>query len=621
MLTVSNLGKRFGGRALFENADFQLNRGDRVGLVGANGAGKSTLFSIILGTEEADEGGVVFERGTRSGFLPQESAPVGSETVLDLAMGIGGGAGPNHDVYDVDHHTEARAKRILKGLAFKESQFGRPANELSGGWVMRAHLARLLVDEPDLLMLDEPTNHLDLSALLWVQEYLKSYRGAILLISHDREFLNQLAGSILELRQSKLWRYRGNYESYLEQKEAMEAQQMAAFKNQQREISRLMNFVDRFRAKNTKATQAQSKLKQIERMEKIEAPVADDSGIDFVFPQPARSGQRVITLKGVRHAYGENVVYEKLDFQAERGQRIVLVGPNGAGKSTLLKLLAEAVPLQSGERLLGHNVKAGYYAQYRVDMLKPERTVLEEGLDTPQRITEQAVRSILGCFLFRGDDVFKRVSVLSGGEKSRLALVKLLLDPPNLLLMDEPTTHLDMSSIEALIAALDPFEGTLIFISHDVHFIRALARHVIHVEHGRLVPYPGDYGYYREKMDEKQRLEQQALEFQSRPDELPQSERPQPRSKEQKRLEAEARQARSKERKAKADQIRTLERRIADLETKQKDLSAQLEDPAIVQDPRKMMNLSRELGHVGADLAQVTEAWEAASLELEALDA
>ena len=274
---------------------------------------------------------------------------------------------------------------------------------------------------------------------------------------------------------------------------------LAAYKHQEREIGRLMEFVNRFRAKNTKATQAQSKLKQIERMDKVEAPDGEDRKIDFQFPQPQRSGLRVIKLEDIHHAYGENVVYRGMDFQAERGQRIVLVGPNGAGKSTLLKILAGVLTPQAGTRTLGHNVKAGYYSQYRVDMLHPERTVLEEAFDTPQRLTEQFVRTLLGCFLFSGDDVFKKVEVLSGGEKSRLALVKLLLDPPNLLLMDEPTTHLDLSSVDALAYALDQFEGTLIFISHDVYFIRALANHVVHVNAGRLTHYPGGYQYYLDK--------------------------------------------------------------------------------------------------------------------------
>src|SRR5580693_8252545 len=412
---------------------------------------------------------------------------------------------------------------------------------MSGGWVMRAHLARLLVQEPDLLMLDEPTNHLDLEALLWFQEYLKHYPGAILMISHDREFLNQLVGSIVEIRQSKIFRYRGNYEDFLTQKAAAEEQLLAAYKNQQREIAHLMDFVNRFRAKNTKAAQAQSKLKQIERMEKIEAPTSEDRKINFSFPQPQRSGLKVITLKEVHHAYGENVVYRGIDYQAERDQRTVLVGPNGAGKSTLLKILAGVLPVQSGERELGHNAKAGYYSQYRVEMLQPKRTVLEEALDTPQRITEQFVRTVLGCFLFRGDDVFKKVKVLSGGEKSRLALVKLLLDPPNLLLMDEPTTHLDMPSIDALLGALQQFSGTIIFISHDIYFIRALSTHVVRVEGGKLAHYPGGWQYY---LDKTAALAAPVVPVPVAPVASVKS-----KSKEQKRMEAEERQARYRERK------------------------------------------------------------------------
>ena len=370
---------------------------------------------------------------------------------------------------------------------------------MSGGWVMRAHLARLLVQEPDLLMLDEPTNHLDLEALLWFQGYLQNYPGAILVISHDREFLNRLVGSIVEIRQSKLLRYRGNYDEYLDQRAAYEEQLLAAYKNQQREIGQLMEFVNRFRAKASKATQAQSKLKQVERMDKIDAPTNDERKIGFSFPQPQRSGQKVITLENIHQAYGDKTVYRGMNFKAERGQRIVLVGPNGAGKSTLLKILAGVVVPQSGTRTLGHNVKAGYYSQNRVEMLNPGHTAFEEAMDTPQRVTEQFIRTLLGCFLFQGDDVFKPVSVLSGGEKSRLALVKLLLDPPNLLLMDEPTTHLDMASIDALAYALDQFQGTLIFISHDVYFIRALANHVVHVNAGQLTHYPGGYQYYLDK--------------------------------------------------------------------------------------------------------------------------
>ena len=643
MLTISDVSKSFGGRTLFADVTLQVNREDRIGLVGPNGAGKSTLFSLILQSDSPDSGTITFQRNTTVGFLPQESAPAGDETVLELATAItpevvelrnkikawetehpedGEHQGEVYARFDElgGHLLESKAKQILAGLSFRESDFHRPAKEMSGGWVMRAHLARLLTQEPDLLMLDEPTNHLDLEALLWFQEYLKHYPGAILMISHDREFLNQLVGSIIEIRQSKVFRYRGNYEDFLTQKAAAEVQQLAAYKNQQKEIAHLQEFADRFRAKASKASQAQSKLKQIERMEKIEAPTSDEKKINFSFPQPQRSGLKVITLKEIHHAYGANVVYRGIDFLTERDQRVVLVGPNGAGKSTLLKILAGVLPVQKGERILGHNAKEGYYSQYRVEMLKPERTVLEEALDTPQRITEQFVRTVLGCFLFRGDDVFKRVSVLSGGEKSRLALVKLLLDPPNLLLMDEPTTHLDMPSIDALLGALKQFAGTVIFISHDVYFIRALANHVVHVNAGKLTHYTGGYQYYLDKTSatsERAALTAGAKVETTQPKS---AERTAAKSKEQKRLEAEQRQGRSRAKKDQQKLVYDLEKEITELEEKQGKLTAELEKPETYQQPGRAMEINRELIYVQERLAEISPEWEAAAMKLGTMD-
>jgi len=655
MLGISDISKSFAGRTLFADVTFQLNRADRVGLVGPNGAGKSTLFNIILGNESPDTGEITRERGMKLGYLPQETAPVADETVIELALSItpdfvqvrriihtwdaehpAEASHPEaihdnaHDRYnELDgYRLEAKAKKILSGLGFRETDFDRQARELSGGWVMRAHLARLLVQEPDLLLLDEPTNHLDLEALLWFQDYLQNYPGAILVISHDREFLNRLVSSIVEIRQGKLMRYRGNYDDYLVQREAQAEQQLAAFKNQQREIGQLMDFVNRFRAKNTKAAQAQSKLKQIDRMEKIEAPEDENRKIDFHFPQPQRSGHKVITLENIHQAYGEKVVYQGIEFKAERGQRIVLVGPNGAGKSTLLKILAEVVVPQTGVRTLGHNVKAGYYSQNRVEMLNPAHTVLEEALNTPQRVTEQFIRTLLGCFLFQGDDVFKRVSVLSGGEKSRLALVKLLLDPPNLLLMDEPTTHLDMASIDALAYALDQFEGTLVFISHDVYFIRALANHVVHVNAGQLTHYPGGYQYYLDKTNaSSERAALTSTGTTGKPgapklSKLKSSHAPAADGmsrKEQKRLEAEQRQARSSGRKAQQELVHKLEKEIARLEARVVELTAQLESPESYQKPGVAAQVNRELVEAQALLETLTPQWEKAAEKLAAM--
>jgi ATP-binding cassette subfamily F protein 3 len=623
MLTVSNVAKGYGGRTLFEDASLQFNRQDRLGLVGPNGAGKSTLFKLILRQEDPDEGLVTFQRGVTVGFLPQESAPIGEESVLELATSFHD-PGTTSDDYHfyADGPAIAKAKRLLKGLAFRESDYERPARELSGGWVMRAHLARLLVQEPDILMLDEPTNHLDLETLLWFQNYLRNYAGAILVISHDREFLNQLVTGIVEIRNQRLYRYTGNYDTFLEQREAQQEQQLAAFKNQQREIGRLMDFVNRFRAKNTTATRAQAKLKQIDRMEKVNAPEQAASTVDFAFPQPEQSGQRVITIKDVDFAYGDHVIYSGLQFEAQRGDRTVLVGPNGAGKSTLLKLLAGVLVPQSGERDLGLRVKVGYFSQYRTEMLQPQRTVLEEASDTPARVTELYIRSLLGCFLFRDDDVFKKVSVLSGGEKTRLALVKLLLDPPNLLLMDEPTTHLDIPSIDALVAALSEFIGTLVFISHDVYFIRSIATKVLHINAGVLTPYAGDYDYYLEKT--KASSARVALTSastgpglsNSRPDTGGRRGESRPietaSQKERRQQAADARKALASQRK----HVTQLEGQVTALERKQNDLANELESPTTYATPGRALTLNQQLRSLAHDLDKATSEWEAAATRL-----
>jgi ATP-binding cassette subfamily F protein 3 len=609
MLTVAGLSKSFGGRELFDDVSLNIMAGDRISIVGPNGAGKSTLFKIILGKEEADAGDVTFIRGTRTGYLPQESEPAGNESVLDIAV--------PHE-HEHDGQFVAKAKQILDSLGFKLTDHHRPARELSGGWVMRAHLARLLAEEPDLLLLDEPTNHLDLETLLWFQEYLRHYPGAILLISHDREFLNRLCTHVAELRQSHLLRYTGNYDEYLEQRASAEATMIATAKSQQREIDRMQLFVDRFRAKNTKAAQAQSKMKQIERLKEEMVGTPDDDGptVGFRFPQPQRSGQRVITLEKIKFGYGEKLIYDGLHFEAERGQRIVLVGPNGAGKSTLLKLLAEVLKPQSGLLKHGHNTKSGYFAQHRAAMLNPKHTVLQEALDTPQRVTEQSVRNVLGSFLFRGDDVFKPVSVLSGGEKSRLALVKLLLNPPNLLLMDEPTTHLDMASVDALIVALKQYEGTLIFISHDVHFIRLLANHVVRVENGHLRHFTGGYQYYLDKTSQSARAALTSSSMAKSPStDGNSSSAPAVDRKGQKRMEAEQRQARSRKKQEIKKHIAALEKEIAELESKEKELAAELEKPESYAGGRAMQ-INRELMRVHDRLPLATAEWESAGTKL-----
>jgi ATP-binding cassette, subfamily F, member 3 len=521
MLTIRDLKMSVGGRTLFEKASLQVNYGDRVALVGPNGAGKSTLFSIILKRQVPDEGVVERDDWTMVGYLPQEGEAVGNETVLEVATGRTSiaelekrlaelekaeavtspeylEAHAKHDALN-DPHVAAKAMKILAGLGFRQTDFDRPAREMSGGWIMRAHLARLLVMEPDLLLLDEPTNHLDLLSLLWLQNYLRHYSGALLLISHDRQFMDEIVSQVHEIAEKKVVAYTGNYTDFIRQREERYQQQLAAHKNQQKEIQALQEFADRFRAVASKASQAMSKLKQIERMEFIEKPAPPAKPFRFQIPQPPRGGQRAVTLEGIHMAYGTNQVYTGLDLMVERGERTVLVGPNGAGKSTLLKILARVVEFQQGERKLGHNAKIGYYSQHRAGTLDPNKTVLDEVLASAPMLREDEARGVLGSFMFRKEEIYKLTSVLSGGEKSRLNLIKFLVDPPNLLLMDEPTTHLDINTVESLTLALERYEGTLVFISHDVHFIRKLATKVLHVNAGQIIPYSGSYDYFVEK--------------------------------------------------------------------------------------------------------------------------
>ena len=623
MLTIADVSKSYGTRTLFSDVSLFIARSDRYGLVGPNGAGKTTLFNLILGEESPDDGTIEWERGADFGFLPQESAPVADETIIQIATSGKKLVPENDDDYDIDWTLEPRAKKILAGLGFREGDSDKLAKTFSGGWVMRAHLARLLVAEPALLLLDEPTNHLDLEALLWFQDYLTRYPGGLVVISHDRAFLNALCTGILEMRGGTLNRYTGNYDDYMAEKDARKLQQASAFKNQQREIAHLQKFVDRFGAKASMASRAKSKEKQIERLEAVavDEPEDDLKRIHFKFPKPPRSGLKVVELEHVDQAYGSHVVYRDLNFMAERGQRIVLVGPNGAGKSTLLKILAGVVPIQGGTRELGSNVVTGYFAQNRLDNLHADATVFENVMElrtNENQLTEQQGRAILGAFLFRKDDVHKKVSVLSGGEKSRLALARLLVKPPNLLLMDEPTTHLDIASIDALVGALQEYDGTFIFISHDVYFIRALAQNVLHVHSGRLTPYAGNYDYYLDKSKASNAREALTAGLkdgkplqnasprrtgpQGRPAAAPAA-RPSPATLKKLRIE-----------------VGHLEEAVAKLEAKQNELAAALEAPETYTEPGRAQHLNRELSATVDLLGTATAAWEKAAGELVELE-
>ena len=518
MLTIKKMTKALGGRILFENSEMTINWGERVALVGPNGAGKSTLFKIVLKEEDADQGTVDLDEYGMVGYLAQEAGDPGDASIMEIAMGITAEHrevletmrtmaedseefGKSQDRWEElnGYQLEPKAKKILSGLGYSQEDFDRPANMFSGGWIMRAHLARLLVEEPDLLMLDEPTNHLDLNSLMWFQKYLQQYPGALLIISHDRSFMDGVVEKVYEIDEQKFINYTGNYTKYLQLKDERYDQQMKAFQNQKKEIARIQEFIDKFRSVGSKASQVQSRVKMIEKMERLAKPRKPRKLFHFHFPQPPRSTQRVISLENVDKSYGDNLLYKNLDVHIERGDRIVLVGPNGSGKSTLMKMIAGIEKGDAGRRNVGTTTKIGYFSQHRAMTLNENNSVLEEVIEAGGGMRENEARAILGSFLFKKDDVSKRVKILSGGEKSRLSLVKFLVDPPNLLLMDEPTTHLDLTSIEALVSALKQYEGTLVFISHDVHFIRSLAEHTWHISDGEVKKYSGGYDYYLQK--------------------------------------------------------------------------------------------------------------------------
>lgn len=527
MITVNNLSKNFGKKVLFENISFNINKREKIGLIGPNGAGKSTFFQLILGESEPSSGSMQIVKNTRVGHLPQESSFKSDKTVLDeLTKGDSlieslraekrslelenNALSPRYGeiLHELEilgaFELEHKAKKILMGLGFKESDFDRPISQLSGGWQMRVLLAKLLVYQYDLLLLDEPTNYLDLNAALWLKDYLKSVDSTFIMISHDKDFLTDITNYTLVLELGKITKVSGNYEHYEAIREEQRAHLLKQFKEYEKKRQQLETFISRFHAQPNKAAAVRNKKKTLERIPAVVLPPDPRASIrDFDFPQTRKSGHRVITLEKISKSYPGIQVYKDFDFEIERGQKAVLVGDNGAGKSTLLKILAGVVNIDTGSRTVGYNVDIGYFSQTRMDILNPVNTVLDEAYNAaPGTMSQEALRTILGAFLFTGDDAEKNVSILSGGEKSRLNLAKFLINPPNFLLLDEPTTHLDVDAVDALIKALKSYQGTLVFISHDIHFVRSVANMVFEVKNGHVRKFHGGFDYYYNKRAE-----------------------------------------------------------------------------------------------------------------------
>jgi ATP-binding cassette subfamily F protein 3 len=639
MLQLTGAGKRFGHKLLFEGLDWLITPKERAGLVGGNGTGKSTLLKVIGGLESLDYGSISAMKGIRLGYLPQDGLNVSGRTVFNECMSVFedlkdlereledltgrmSELDPASDEYRavgerfqrVSHEFQARdgyaieaqVGAVLTGLGFRKEDWLRHTEEFSGGWQMRIALAKLLLEKPNVLLLDEPTNHLDIEARDWLEDYLKRYEYAYVLISHDRYFLDVTVNKTVEIWNKQVHFYSGNYEKYRQQKAERLAQLEAAYKNQQEKIQQLEAFIDRFRYQATKAKQVQSRIKELERIERIELP-PEEKTIHFTFPQPKPSGRVVAEFKNVAKSYGAKQVFANVSFTVERGDRIALVGVNGAGKSTLIKLLAGIEPLTTGQYTLGHNVDVDYFAQDQYKELETEARVFDDLRGAAPRSTETELRSLLGCFLFSADDVFKRIGVLSGGERNRYALARMLLQPSNFLLLDEPTNHLDMRAKDVLLESLQEYSGTVIFVSHDRYFLEQLANRVFEVGNGEVQVFPGNYADY---LWRKEGGHQTAPTLDDVPVALPPTEPvtiPPPAAREKRLNPLKLRQMQ--------EQAQALEARISQLEADIQAAELALSD---FSGPEQAARLASMLETQRAELERSMTEWENVSAQIEA---